>query len=546
MSEHGDSILILGGGVMQIPAIAAARRLGLWTHVADGNARCPGSAEADVFHHIDLRDLEGLLACAREIPGLKGAFTAGTDFSSSVAWITEHLGLPGISYEVSLAATDKGRMRDRLSSAGVGIPVYRIISESQTSPSEIRTIAHDLRFPVVCKPADNMGARGVRRVTHLDDLPGAVFEAIRLSVSGRVIVEELIAGQEYSLDALVVDGSVHITGIAQRHVYFPPWFVELGHTIPASLRNRDLRALESTFADAIRAIGIDRGAAKGDIFLTHSSETGEPEITVGEIAARLSGGYMSGWTYPASSGVPLTKIGIEIALGRPVTADHLIPTRHRVCVERAVISAPGVVDTIETPVPASEGGILTAEEHVFVTCSEGDSVSVPTNNVEKVANIIAVGGSVKEAEDRVAEIRRHIHIGLVPHNLETDRYVFEEGWSGPWAHYALPKEDRFDLDQRPMVQGRIDQLEDIVTRGQPLPVQPLVTGNPRWTDHIEARHIAVDGVESLHGLVKNGVVVFALESSRADGIFWKAFLSSGLQGVKYLISCLATSREVTA
>jgi biotin carboxylase len=543
MSSTEESILIIGGGVMQLPAIAAAGRLGLFTHVADGNPQCPGASEADAFHHIDLRDLEGLLSCARGIPGLKGVFTAGTDFSTSVAWVAEHLGLPGNSYEVSLDATDKGRMRDRLSKAGVRVPLYRVIRKPSASTSAIQSAAGELRFPVVCKPVDNMGARGVRRVSAPAELEEAVVSAGQLSVTETVIVEESIRGQEYSLDALVSDGTVYVTGVAERHIYFPPWFVELGHTIPAQLPERDRTALEKTFIDAIRAIGITEGAAKGDIFLAHSVETGEPEVTVGEIAARLSGGYMSGWTYPCSSGIPLTELGIEIAVGRSIDENRLRPTQHRVSVERAVISAPGIVETIKAPNAQSHDGVLARDERVFVTCAEGDSVRGPTNNVEKVGNIIAIGATVADAEERVADIRRHITIRLAPHNPETDRYVFETGWLSPWAHYAIPDEEHLNLTHRPLVRGDRYHLEEVAARGEPLPVHPLFSTLEPWNGPIQPRHLAVDGVESLRSLVENGTIVFATDSPRTDGLFWKAFLSSGLQGVDYLIRCLTTPRQ---
>lgn len=545
MTDQRDAILILGGGVMQLPAIEAAQHMGLVTHVADGNAHCPGASRADVFHHVDLRDVEGLLSCARAIPGLRGAFTAATDFSSSVAWITEHLGLPGIPYEVSLAATDKGRMRDRLSAAGVRIPAYRVVEASDISSGRIDLIVEDLNFPLVCKPVDNMGARGVQRIASPQELAEAVSASLQLSVSKRAILEEMIQGQEYSLDAVVIGDAAHITGVAERHIFFPPWFVELGHTIPAELANGDRRALESTFRDAIRAIGIRNGAAKGDIFLSHDPENNAPVVTVGEIAARLSGGYMSGWTYPAASGVALTQIGIEIALGRTVEPARLQPTRRRVSVERAVISAPGTIRSIAVPERNVPHSILTADDHVFITCHTGQKVAPPTNNVEKVGNIIASGASAEEAERRAAEIRRHITIDLETHNPITNEYVLRNGWKSPWAHYYCSDPHQRSLDERPAIHGPRATLEALVTEGRPLPVQPLGSSHDPLSFGIEPRHIAVDGVESLRRLVENGTIVFRSDSPRADGLFWKAFFAAGLQGVRYLLHWIAMPQEAT-
>ncbi|HKK49143.1 MAG TPA: hypothetical protein VJ932_08595, partial [Alkalispirochaeta sp.] len=220
-------------------------------------------------------------------------------------------------------------------------------------------------------------------------------------------------------------------------------------------------------------------------------------------------------------------------------------TRDLVSVERAVISAPGVVRSIQIPDHQGDHPILYPEERVFVTCSEGDTVSVPTNNVQKVANIIAVGRSSAEAEDRVVQIRRHITIGLEPHNPNTDHFIFEEGWRGPWAHYELPEELVNELERRPMIQGDRTRLQGLIREGHPVPVSPLSNYGSLANRGLTARHIAVDGLESLERLVETGVIAWTMESPRADGLFWKAFLSAGVQGITYMVSGLAASQEVT-
>ena len=82
------TILILGAGVMQAPAIRIAKEMGWKVVCADGNPHAPAASHADRFLHIDLKDLEGLESAARNLrdcEGLNGVLTAGTDFSASVA-----------------------------------------------------------------------------------------------------------------------------------------------------------------------------------------------------------------------------------------------------------------------------------------------------------------------------------------------------------------------------------------------------------------------------------------------------------------------------
>ena len=99
---------------MQLPAIRIARGKGWHVIVADGNPEAPGREQANRFEQVDLKDLDGMYQAAlfhKEKRGLDGVFTAGTDFSTTVAYVAEKLSLPGIPYEVALTASDKGRMR---------------------------------------------------------------------------------------------------------------------------------------------------------------------------------------------------------------------------------------------------------------------------------------------------------------------------------------------------------------------------------------------------------------------------------------------------
>ena len=528
MTRTQRAILILGGGTMQIPALQAARGLGLQVHMADGNASCPGRADADVFHHVDLRDREGLLASARQIDRLAGVFTAGTDFSSSVAWVAQALGLPGIPYETSLDATDKGRMRRRLESGGVPIPQYTVVRQNESADRAMDRCRRTFSLPVVCKPVDNMGARGVRQVDRWDELTPAVAAARETSVGGDVIVEERIPGREFSLDALVIDGRIEVTGVADRHVFFPPWFVELGHTIPTALDARRQAILEATFRDAIRALGINRGAAKGDVFLVEEQDG--PRAVVGEIAARLSGGYMSGWTYPRATGIPLTELAIRIAIGENPAPEHFRPRRQRVSAERAVISAPGRVERVVVPDDA-----LQPEEALFLRCAPGDRVAPPTNNVEKVANVITVADSRTAAEDRAQQLIGQVEVHLTPGDPESDRFMFQDGWRSRFASFGVDDGDGAAIAARPGAGAELHLIAATMGKG-PLPVRDLPVKLRR---SIRPRHIVLAPDELLATAEERGMIRWEDGATAVDGFFWRAFLAAGLQGIVYVRATVA-------
>jgi biotin carboxylase len=403
-------IIILGAGVMQGPAIRIAKEMGLYTVAVDADRGALNAPLADRFEQIDLKDKEGIEALGRSLlaeGALGGIMTAGTDFSTSAAWAAERLGLPGIPYEAALNASDKGRMRGCFEKAGVPSPAYRVLSGPGGIPA-------DLSLPAVVKPVDNMGGRGCRRVNSPAEMEEALADALRFSRSRRAIVEDFMEGPEFSVDAVVYDDEITICGLADRHIFFPPYFIEMGHTMPTNFPQDDQEALLETFKAAVRSLGIAgkgrRGAAKGDVKLTPAGPM------IGEVAARLSGGYMSGWTYPYSSGVQPIQGAIQAALGR--RPDNLTPSRSWTCAERAFISIPGRVRSI--------GGIEKAGAGVrdlFLRAEAGKDISFPENNVSKGGNVIACAPGREEAVLAAEEAARSILIRLESGNSATDAFL---------------------------------------------------------------------------------------------------------------------------
>lgn len=424
-------VMVLGGGTMQLPALRVIRRRGWHSIVVDGNSNAPGRDQCDKFLHIDLKDYERIASVGEQLRAegeLDAVFTAGTDFSTSVAYVAQHLGLPGITFESALNAKDKLRMRERFSAHGVPSPKFFGI---ESDDSDILEGAEDkaatIGFPLVVKPVDNMGARGVTLVSGTAELRAAILESLGYSASGRVIVEERISGPEYSLDALVHDGRVKVCGIADRHISFAPYFVEMGHTLPAALSTEDTAELTNVFGSAIRALGIESGAAKGDIFLTDDGPM------VGEVAARLSGGYMSGWTYPLATGVEVTEAAIRIALGWE--PGDLTPKRRHTTAERAFISIPGRVAAVEG---VERARAVEEVKELFVRITTGEYVRLPRNNVEKCGNVIASAPTREKAIAAAEEAVANIVVRLEPNVEETFAYLLGHGEEFCVSHRAYP------------------------------------------------------------------------------------------------------------
>ena len=417
------TVLILGAGVMQIPAIRIAKELGWRVAAADGNAEAVGAPLADVFFHVDLKDLAGLEAAARELSakgGLEAVFTAGTDFSTSVAYLCERLGLPGIPFAAAQRASNKLVMRSALAAAGVPSPRFMAIDSVglEKGGAESLRASAGLELPLVVKPCDSMGARGCMLVRKADELQAAVTDAISYSREGKAIVEEYMEGPEFSIDALVEGDKILIRGLADRHVFFAPYFVELGHTMPSAYPEEIQAEVLRVFKAGVKALGLRRGAAKGDMKWCPSRGT----AMVGEIAARLSGGYMSGWTYPYASGIEVTRGALELAAGLPLREGER--DRGWVSAERAFISIPGRVAEIYGSRKAER---LPYVKNIFYRVGPGDECVFPLNNVQKCGNVISQAPSREEAVAAAESAVASLFIRLEPRVPSTDAFLRGEG-----------------------------------------------------------------------------------------------------------------------
>jgi len=518
-------ILILGAGVMQGPALRIACEMGLETIAIDADPTALCVSLADRFEKIDLKDREGIEKLARSLlenGGLAGVMTAGTDFSASVAWVAEKLKLPGVSFEAALDASDKERMRKRFKEAGVPSPEFIVINDSSGE-------AHlPFSWPVVVKPVDNMGARGCRRVDSQAELKAAVAEAMAFSRSGRVIVEEYMEGPEFSVDALVYRGEITICGFADRHIFFPPYFIEMGHTIPSSIDPAVMRPLIETFNKGVKALGITDGAAKGDVKLTSRGPM------IGEIAARLSGGFMSGWTFPYSSGVLPTRGAIEIALGAPPRG--LENKWNWTSAERAFISIPGKVVSIK--------GIETAKvmpfvRDVFSRVKRGMAVAFPENNVTKCGNIISAAPDRETAVKAAENAARSVLIRLQAPNDETAAFLAVRPLEKP----VFPP-DAFAVGKSLLsLLAALPETADF-----PAKKEPALLPFPEFTESglldLMGRSVkeSLDSVRLLTGLnlplAAKGSIQRGAEVPLLGRSFWQALIRGGYQGAVYYIDSM--------
>ena len=306
------SVMILGAGPYQVPAITTVKELGYKAIVLDYDKSAAGVPLADEFYEISTIDKDCVL---KKVQELKPDFviTSTSDLPVRTAsYVAEKMNLPkDLTYEDSICATDKSAMRERLKQFNIPIPKFFVCHSFQEFSSAIK----ELNNYCIVKPADNAASRGVKlidRVLSDEDLNSLYEFTKNYSRNGIVMVEEFMTGAEVSVESFIVNGEPNIITITDKLVTPLPYFVELGHSEPSQLSEDTKSKIKEVTTQAIKAIGIQNGVSHAELKITPEG----PKIV--EIAARLGGDYITAKLVPLSTGVDMVKNSILLALRQPI------------------------------------------------------------------------------------------------------------------------------------------------------------------------------------------------------------------------------------
>jgi len=402
------NVLIIGAGYFQIPIIKAAKSLGHHVIATDMSPDAPGFTFADEQYHISTKDSENMLILAKKINQknqLHAVLTMGTDVTHTVSKITDSLSLPGISFKDAMATSvNKKNMRERFLANNLSQPQFYDV----TDLDQAKNVARFIGYPVVVKPIDSMGARGVMLVNKESEMAFAFREAINASFKEKIVlVEEYISGHELSIDCLVYKDEISFLCIGDRIIKHPPYFIETGHQIPSTIDKNMIRSAKALMIKAIRALNIKNGTAKGDIKVNLSG------AYIGEVAGRLSGGFMSSHTLPLSNGIDAAKAAVKIALGEK---PDIAPLFNKASVERAIIPKPGKIISISG---VEEAKALPGIAEIHLNFKEGDILTSLKSNIGKAGNIISFDKDLKKAIQIAEKALSIINIKTEPIKKET-------------------------------------------------------------------------------------------------------------------------------
>ena len=209
-------IMLLGGLRYLLPVIEAAHKQGYYVITADYLPDNIAHKYSDEYVNVSIVDKEAVLAAARERQ-IDGIISFAVDPGVvTAAYVQEQMGLPSMGpYESVVILQNKDKFRKFLADNGFNVPLAR----GYASKEEALCDSDWLLFPMIVKPTDSAGSKGVTRVECLEDYPSALDEAFDKSIGGHVIVEEFIEKQGCSsdTDSFLLNGELRFVSFnAQR------------------------------------------------------------------------------------------------------------------------------------------------------------------------------------------------------------------------------------------------------------------------------------------------------------------------------------------
>ena len=249
--------MLLGGLRYLLPVIESAHQLGYYVITCDYLPDNIAHKYSDEYHNVSIIDKEAVLALARELQ-IDGIMSFAVDPGVvTAAYVQEQMGLPAFGpYESVCILQNKDRFRNFLTQHGFNVPKAKGFSSIEDAMSE----KYWYFWPVIVKPTDSAGSKGVTRVDRWEDLPAALEEAFEHSLSKRIIVEEFIekAGCSSDTDSFSVDGELKfISFSAQRFDdHAPNPYTPSAYSWPSTMTVEQEAELTSEIQRLLKLLGM--------------------------------------------------------------------------------------------------------------------------------------------------------------------------------------------------------------------------------------------------------------------------------------------------
>lgn len=308
-------LMLLGGLRYLLPVIESAHKLGYYVITCDYLPDNIAHKYSDEYHNVSIIDKEAVLALAKELQ-IDGIMSFAVDPGVvTAAYVQEQMGLPAFGpYESVCILQNKDRFRNFLTQHGFNVPKAKGFASIEEAMAE----KYWYPWPVIVKPTDSAGSKGVTRVDRLEDLRSALEVAFAHSLSKRVIVEEFIekAGCSSDTDSFSVDGELKFVSFSAQRFdeHAPNPYTPSAYSWPSTMTAEQEAELTSEIQRLLKLLGMRTSIYNIE---TRVGTNGKPYIM--EVSPR-GGGNRLAEMLRFATGVDLITNAVRAAVGDEVVA----------------------------------------------------------------------------------------------------------------------------------------------------------------------------------------------------------------------------------
>ena len=389
--------MILAGGNDQIALIEELRQYfsnAVQIILVDMSENVRAIPYSDKFLKISTMDKEAVLSAAREEKIDLILTACGDQPLSTMAYVAKEMGLPSYLTEQDvLNLTNKRYMKEKMVAAG--IPTAKYVYIDKTWNGDLP----DFTYPLVVKPVDSNGSKGVKKVFVPSDMPNALEDAFRYSLSGDVIIEEFKSGVELSVDVYVERSEAKLLSITASHKIAKN---EDSFTISHSFYPAPTDYKEETILEICQMI-VDAWQLKDTPLLVQMIHSRDCYDVI-EFSARMGGGSKYR-LIQVLSGVDIMKVYVEMVMGHK---PHVDPERkYNNAIMSYIYCFPGFYSAIEgLEELRSEGTIL----EYFLYKVPGSIIEKSNTSSDRVAGFLVVGNTKSEVDKKLSIANRKIRV----------------------------------------------------------------------------------------------------------------------------------------
>ncbi len=316
-------LLLLGGSAQQIVAINTAKRLGYETVLCDYLPDNPGQFFADSFYQVSTTDKEAVLNVARQ-ENVSGILAYASDPAApTAAYVADKLELPGNPYKSVDILCKKDKFREFLKKNGFFTPNAKGYSDVTDA---LKDLADDFyNLPVIVKPVDSSGSKGVGLISSIDEAADKIECAISFSRTKKIIIEEYVEKYGYQIagDGLSIDGKLVFRCFANDHFDHKcrnP-FVPVAASFPYNMPEEIHRKVHNEIQRLLSLLDMKTSTYNFDLRIDKDFN-----VYLMEVAPRDGGNYIPD-VIKYATGIDLVEYSVKAAMGDPLHISDIIPQK---------------------------------------------------------------------------------------------------------------------------------------------------------------------------------------------------------------------------